>query len=208
MLLSPVEVRIIGALIEKCHTTPEYYPMSLNAITNACNQKSNRDPVSSYTETSIEKCIEELREKRLIIRVSGSGLKVSKYRELLTENLELKLSEAAVLCVLMLRGAQTSGEIRLRTERIYEFPDINSVEETIEKLSSLESPLAAVVPGTSGRGQKYTHLFYGKPEVIKSEEATDIEFKPLIEDEVKNLRNELEQLKAEVEMIKKELGLN
>lgn len=208
MLLTPIETRILGALIEKRHTTPEYYPMSLNAITNACNQKSSRDPVSSYSEESIEKCIEQLREKRLVIRVSGGGLKVEKYRELITENLELKLPEAAVLCILMLRGPQTSGEIRQRCERIYEFPDINSVEDTIKKLSSLESPLVAEVPGTTGRGQKYTHLFYGQPEVIKSEEAVDIGFKPLIEDEVKNLREELEKLKEEVAMIKQELGIN
>lgn len=207
MLLSAIEVRILGALIEKKHTTPEYYPMSLNAITNACNQKSNRDPVTEYSEDQIEKCIEQLREKRLVIRVTGAGIKVPKYRELLTEQLSVSLPEEAVLCILMLRGAQTSGEIKNRCERIYDFNDLTAVEETVAKLSSREDPLCSVVPGTRGRGLKYLHLFYGQPEIQKNEDSMDIGFRPLIEDEVRLLRLEVETLKEEIARIKQELGM-
>lgn len=207
MLLSAIEVRILGALIEKKHTTPEYYPMSLNAISNACNQKSNRDPVTEYSEDQIEKCIEQLREKRLVIRVTGAGIKVPKYRELLTEQLSVSLPEEAVLCILMLRGAQTSGEIKNRCERIYDFNDLTAVEETVAKLSSREDPLCSVVPGTRGRGLKYLHLFYGQPEIQKNEDSMDIGFRPLIEDEVRLLRLEVETLKEEIARIKQELGM-
>jgi len=207
MLLSAIEVRILGALIEKKHTTPEYYPMSLNAISNACNQKSNRDPVTEYSEDQIEKCIEQLREKRLVIRVTGAGIKVPKYRELLTEQLSVSLPEEAVLCILMLRGAQTSGEIKNRCERIYDFIDLTAVEETVAKLSSREDPLCSVVPGTRGRGLKYLHLFYGQPEIQKNEDSMDIGFRPLIEDEVRLLRLEVETLKEEIARIKQELGM-
>ncbi|MCA0388102.1 MAG: YceH family protein [Bacteroidetes bacterium] len=207
MLLSAIEVRILGALIEKKHTTPEYYPMSLNAISNACNQKSNRDPVTEYSEDQIEKCIEQLREKRLVIRVTGAGIKVPKYRELLTEQLSVSLPEEAVLCILMLRGAQTSGEIKNRCERIYDFIDLTAVEETVAKLSSREDPLCSVVPGTRGRGLKYLHLFYGQPEIQKNEDSMGIGFRPLIEDEVRLLRLEVETLKEEIARIKQELGM-
>lgn len=207
MLLSAIEVRILGALIEKKHTTPEYYPMSLNAITNACNQKSNRDPVTEYSEDQIEKCIEQLREKRLVIRVTGAGIKVPKYRELLTEQLSVSLPEEAVLCILMLRGAQTSGEIKNRCERIYDFNDLTAVEETVAKLFSREDPLCSVLPGTRGRGLKYLHLFYGQPEIQKNEDSMDIGFRPLIEDEVRLLRLEVETLKEEIARIKQELGM-
>lgn len=207
MLLSAIEVRILGSLIEKKHTTPEYYPMSLNAITNACNQKSNRDPVTEYSEDQIEKCIEQLREKRLVIRVTGAGIKVPKYRELLTEQLSVSLPEEAVICVLMLRGAQTSGEIKNRCERIYNFNDLTAVEESVAKLTSREDPLCSVVPGTRGRGLKYMHLFYGQPEIQKSEDAFEVTYKPLIEDEVRLLRLEVETLKEEIAGIKRELGI-
>lgn len=207
MLLSAIEVRILGALIEKKHTTPEYYPMSLNAISNACNQKSNRDPVTEYSEEQIEKCIEQLREKRLVIRVTGAGIKVPKYRELLTEQLSVSLPEEAVLCILMLRGAQTSGEIKNRCERIYDFIDLTAVEETVAKLSSREDPLCSVVPGTRRRGLKYLHLFYGQPEIQKNEDSIEVAFKPLIEDEVRLLRLEVETLKEEIARIKQELGM-
>lgn len=207
MLLSAIEVRILGSLIEKKHTTPEYYPMSLNAITNACNQKSNRDPVTEYSEDQIEKCIEQLREKRLVIRVTGAGIKVPKYRELLTEQLSVLLPEEAVICVLMLRGAQTSGEIKNRCERIYDFNDLTAVEESVAKLTSREDPLCSVVPGTRGRGLKYMHLFYGQPEIQKSEDAFEVAYKPLIEDEVRLLRLEVETLKEEIAGIKRELGI-
>ncbi len=207
MLLSPIEVRVLGALIEKKHTTPEYYPMSINAITNACNQKNSRDPVVSYSDLMVESCIEQLREKRLAIRVTGAGIKVNKFRELITEHLSLNVAESAVMCLLMLRGAQTSGEIKNRCERIHEFSELKDVEETIQNLSDREDPLVTKVPGTTGRSLKYIHLFYGQPELQQVENVENLEFKPLIEDEVTKLRAEVEALKVEINKIKSELGM-
>ncbi|GAB1351153.1 YceH family protein [Ignavibacteriales bacterium] len=207
MLLSPIEVRVLGALIEKKHTTPEYYPMSINAITNACNQKNSRDPVVSYSDLMVESCIEQLREKRLAIRVTGAGIKVNKFRELITEHLSLNVAESAVMCLLMLRGAQTSGEIKNRCERIHEFSELKDVEETIQNLSDREDPLVTKVPGTTGRSLKYIHLFYGQPELQQVENVENLEFKPLIEDEVTKLRAEVEALKVEINKIKSELGI-
>jgi uncharacterized protein YceH (UPF0502 family) len=207
MLLSPIEVRILGSLLEKKYTIPEYYPMSLNSITNACNQKNSREPISDYPEEAIAKCIESLRDKRLVIRLTGDGMRVSKYRELLSETLSLTRQESAVLCLLMIRGAQTSGEIRNRSLRIFEFPDLESVEKVLEDLSTREIPLASTVPGTKGRSLKYIHLFYGQPEMKAEADTVELGFKSLLEDEVKSLGEEVASLREEVRKIKRELGI-
>ncbi len=137
LILTPVEVRVLGSLIEKEITTPEYYPLTLNALTNACNQISNRDPVVSFDDKTVARALESLREKKLTWMVTGVG-RVPKYEHRFTEALQLAEQELAVLCVLMLRGPQTVGEIRGRTGRLYEFKELEEVELTLQALMAAQ----------------------------------------------------------------------
>src|SRR5918997_123846 len=123
-VLNDVEVRVLGALVEKQITTPEYYPLTLNALTNACNQKSNRDPVVSFNESTVTQAIETLREKNLVYVFYGSTSRVPKYKHMMPEVLRLNRQELALMCLLMLRGAQTVGELRGRTDRLYDFKSL------------------------------------------------------------------------------------
>src|SRR5947208_8964485 len=132
--LDPVELRVLGALMEKEIATPDYYPLSLNALVNACNQKSNREPVVSYDEEIVETALAGLRKQGLCMRVSGDS-RVPKHEQRFTERDNLGRREAAVLCVLMLRGPQTVGELRGRTERLYTFEDLEGVESTLNRLA-------------------------------------------------------------------------
>lgn len=171
--LSPVEVRVLGSLIEKQVTTPEYYPLTLNALVNACNQLTNREPVVRYDEKLVGRALESLREKQLIWVVSQSGGRVPKYEQRLTEALKLSEQETAVLCVLMLRGPQTTGEIRGRTGRLYEFKEIEEVELTLGALSSAEQPLVvrlARQPGT--KEARVAHLLSGEVVVEETRESS------------------------------------
>ena len=148
--LHSIEVRVLGSLLEKDLTTPEYYPLTLNALQNACNQKSSREPVVSYDETTVAQGLELLRQKQLVLKVSGAGHRVEKYAHRLGETLNLGRRELALLCVLMLRGPQTVGELRGRTERMHPFEDMEEVERVLESLAVREpDPLAA--PATRGR---------------------------------------------------------
>jgi uncharacterized protein YceH (UPF0502 family) len=159
-LLDPAEVRVLGALLEKEITTPEYYPLTLNALVNACNQKSNRDPVVNYGEEMVQQALALLRHKGLAVRISGTGHRVEKYGHSLGERLNLRRPEVAVLCVLMLRGPQTVGEVRGRTERMYEFTELEDVEHCLESLAARQpEPLAVSLP----RG-RWSHLLAGVPD--------------------------------------------
>lgn len=158
--LHPVEIRVLGALLEKEVTTPEYYPLTLNALVNACNQKSSRDPVVNYEEEAVQQALALLRHKGLAVRISGAGHRVEKYAHSLGERLNLGRRESAVLCVLMLRGPQTAGELRGRTERMYEFTEIADVEHCLETLTQrTPEPLVASMP----RG-RWCHLLGGVPD--------------------------------------------
>ena len=133
--LDAFEVRVLGSMLEKEITTPDYYPLSLNALVNACNQKSNREPVVSYDEDTVERALEALRHKGLALRITGGDSRVPKHGQRFTEALNLGRREAALLCVLMLRGPQTVGELRGRAERLYAFEDLEGVESTLNHLS-------------------------------------------------------------------------
>src|SRR6266849_8876574 len=135
--LHPAEIRVLGALLEKDITTPEYYPLTLNALINACNQKSNRDPMVNYDEETVLQALTLLRNKGLALKVTGAGHRVEKYSHRLGESLNLGRRELALLCVLMLRGAQTVGELRGRTERMHDFADLDEVERCLESLKPL-----------------------------------------------------------------------
>ena len=168
-ILSAEEVRVVGALVEKQVTTPEYYPLTLNALVNACNQISNRDPVVSYDEQTVARAIDTLRDKGLAREVRTADGRVPKYRHVLDEAIKLSKAEMAVMCVLMLRGPQTVGELRSRTERLYSFSGLQFVEATLEDLAASEGrrPLVMKLPRASGQKEaRYAHLLGGEVQVM------------------------------------------
>ena len=211
-LLDAEEVRVLGALIEKEATTPEYYPMSLNALVNACNQKSNRHPVVNYDEEVVLQAIDRLREKKMAAVITGSG-RVNKYAQRFSELLNLGRREAALLCTLFLRGPQTVGELGGRSERMYEFEDLDAVEHTLDRLAEHESgrliAKLAKVPGQ--KEPRYAHLLSGEP----AEEAVAAAPGPapagdrisMLEAEVATLRLELSDLRQRLESVEQAFGL-
>jgi uncharacterized protein len=194
--LHPVEVRVLGSLLEKDLTTPEYYPLTLNALQNACNQKSSREPVVQYDESTVEQAVELLRNKQLVMKVSGAGHRVEKYAHRLGETFNLGRRESALLCVLMLRGPQTVGELRGRTERMHEFLDMDEVENVLDTLSRRE-PDAFVTRMARGR---WGHLFSGTPEAVaESSGATQsAQLASPLEERVAALEREVAELKQKL----------
>src|ERR1043166_2124923 len=199
-ILHPVEVRVLGALLEKDVTTPEYSPLTLNSLQNACNQKSSRDPIVSYDENTIVQALDLLRNKQLVLRISGAGHRVEKYAHRLGEKLNLGRRELALLCVLMLRGPQTVGELRGRTERMHDFTDLEEVERCLEMLERME-PEPLVARASRGR---WMHLFGGaagaasEPE-SEPEAAPQLTARSGLEERVTALEREMEQLKQQFE---------
>jgi hypothetical protein len=201
--LNDIEVRVLGSLIEKQVTTPDYYPLTLNALTNACNQLSNREPVVSYDEKTVASALETLREKNLAYVFYGSDSRVPKYKHVARENLELDDRQLAAMCVLMLRGPQTVGEVKGRTGRLYPFSDLNEVETTLNALIDRESPLVARLPRQAGRKEsRFAHLLSGPVEV----EESPRELRPepaMIEARAENSR--LADLEAQVGLLRTEI---
>jgi uncharacterized protein YceH (UPF0502 family) len=214
-ILTQVEVRVLGSLIEKEITTPEYYPLTLNALVNACNQISNRDPVVSFDERTVARALESLREKKLTWMVTGVG-RVPKYEHRLSEALKLAEQELAVLCVLMLRGPQTVGEIRGRTGRLYEFKELEEVELTLQALITAEPPLTAKLPRQPGtKESRYAHLLAGEVQVEERELAPRLEPATIevrqeneriakLEEGLAQVRGELAELKQQFINFKKQ----
>lgn len=188
--LHPVEVRVLGALIEKDITTPEYYPLTVNSLQNACNQKSSRDPVVQFDERTVEQALETLQNKHLVVRISGAGHRVEKFAHRLGEVLNLGRREMALLCVLMLRGPQTVGELRGRTERMHEFNDLDEVERVLETLERSE----LVARASRGR---WVQLLGGAVEVEDSETVA-VRHTPL-EQRIDAIEKDLERLKKQLE---------
>jgi uncharacterized protein YceH (UPF0502 family) len=200
--LDDIEVRVLGCLIEKELTTPEYYPLSLNALTNACNQKSNRDPVMALQETDVVRALDSLRFKRFA-RVAGDSGRVSKYRHSLAESLRLDPPALAVVAELLLRGPQTVGELRTRGERMAPFADLAAVETVLQELMELNPPLALKLARQPGRKEvRYAHFFSGMPAVSEEDSAPTPErarLKVMAEDErFAKLEEEVGALKSEV----------
>lgn len=162
--LSAVEARIVGALIEKDITTPDYYPLSLNALVNACNQKNNRDPVMTLEEATVREALALLQEKRLAGPSSGADSRVAKFEHRLQEVFNFDRREIALVCVLLLRGAQTPGELRGRADRMYHFEALDDVIATLDRLAQREPPLVCVLPRQPGtKESRYMQLFSGGP---------------------------------------------
>lgn len=212
--LTEVEARIVGALVEKQLTTPEYYPLTLNALIAACNQKSNREPVVSYDERTVESALETLRDRNIVYIFYGSTSRVPKYKHMLPGVYELEPSEVAVLCVLMLRGAQTIGEIRGRTERLYDFRDLNDVQETLDALIKRDEPLIARLERAPGQKEaRFAHLLCGEEHLAIMAEAAARpaaagagggERLEKLEQEIESLKNELSEFKATFEEFRKQ----
>jgi uncharacterized protein YceH (UPF0502 family) len=152
--LDPVEARILGCLLEKERLTPENYPLSLNSLATACNQSTNRDPVVGFDEKTVEAGLYALREKKLASLIHAAGARVQKYRHNLPDLYQLDPAETSVLCVLLLRGPQTPGELRIRTERLHGFPSIEEVERTLEELARGDEPLVKVLPPRPGQKER------------------------------------------------------
>ncbi|HLJ50582.1 MAG TPA: YceH family protein [Bryobacteraceae bacterium] len=196
--VDPVEARVLGSLIEKETTTPEYYPLSLNALVNACNQKSNRDPAVSFDEDTVADALERLRHKGLVLIITGAGSRVAKYGHRLAEKLNLGRRESAILCELLVRGPQTAGELRNRADRMHKFDDLEEVELVLERMSELVTKLPRR-PGE--KEQRYAHLLAGQPQVDAVEEhavaAPRADRIGALEAEVAKLQEEIEELKRQ-----------
>jgi uncharacterized protein YceH (UPF0502 family) len=215
--LSDVEARVLGALVEKETTTPEYYPLSLNALVNACNQKSNRDPVMTLDEEAVRRALRSLTDQA-VVRSAGGDSRVAKFEHRLNELYNFHRHEIAVLCVLLLRGPQTPGELRTRTERMYSFEDLEAVHSALHHLIRREPPLAKVLPRQPGtKESRYMHLFSGDtlPEsetdsTLESESPratvgeADGQRIAQLESEILELRRELETLRGQFAAFQKQ----
>jgi uncharacterized protein len=205
-ILNPIEIRVLGALIEKDITTPDYYPLSLNALVNACNQKNNRDPVMNLDENAVRDALSSLQEKRLAGPARGADSRVTKYEHRLQEVFNFGRQETAILCVLLLRGPQTPGELRGRTERMFHFDALDDVQSTLQRLIQREPPLVKVLPRQPGTKEaRYAQLLGGD---VQAHEAAPIPAaNPTttsddsrivhLEEEVADLRREIADLKQQ-----------
>src|SRR5208283_5463949 len=173
MILTEIETRVLGSLIEKDITTPDYYPLSLNALVNACNQKNNRDPVMALDEAAVRDALNSLQEKRLAGPARGADSRVTKYEHRAQEVFNFTRGETAILCVLLLRGPQTPGELRGRTERMHRFEDLTEVQSTLQRLMQRDPPLARVLPRQPGtKESRYKHLLAGDVEDVELSEVS------------------------------------
>ena len=212
--LDEIEVRVLGSLLEKDITTPDYYPLSLNALINACNQKSNRDPVMALDESAVRQALDRLNEKSLAGQATSADSRVPKYAHRLQEVFNFDRREMAVLCVLLLRGPQTPGELRGRTERMYKFDDLGVVESALHRLMEREPPLVkklARQPGT--KESRYAHLLAGDVEgwiapaeaqPLAATGGQDEQRISRLETEVQGLRTEIADLRQQLEDFRKQ----
>ncbi len=190
---------MLGCLVEKELSTPDYYPMTVNALRTACNQKTNRDPVVDYSETDVVAAVEELQRKRLVGTASSTYGRATKYRHALAEVMKLERPHLALLAALLVRGPQTSGELRGRTSRMHEFASLDEVDGTLEALQEREPPLVTAMPRRPGQKEvRYAHLFAGEPEessaVAAHDAGADDDRIAALENEVAELRRSLDDL--------------
>ncbi len=213
-------MRVLGSLAEKQVTTPDYYPLTLNALLHACNQISNRDPVVQYGEREVADAVETLRAKNLVYIFYGADSRVPKYKHMAREVYGLSPAELAALCVLLLRGPQTVGEVRGRTGRLHEFADLREVEETLDGLARRDEPLVTKLPRQAGRKEaRYAHLLSGAPAVeeeaegqtattaaprASSSRAGESERVARLEAEVERLSGELAEMRSRFEEFRKQ----
>jgi hypothetical protein len=219
-VLTEIETRVLGSLIEKDITTPDYYPLSLNALVNACNQKNNRDPVMTLDEETVRHALSTLQEKRMAGPASGADSRVTKFEHRLQEVFNFDRREIAIVCVLLLRGPQTPGELRSRTDRMYHFEALDDITSTLDRLAQREPPLARVLPRQPGtKESRYTHLFSGEPPISDVSENTGVaralspanagansaaDRLTALEEEVSRLRQELSEVQQQLASFRKQ----
>jgi uncharacterized protein YceH (UPF0502 family) len=214
IVLSEVETRVLGALIEKDITTPDYYPLSLNALVNACNQKNNRDPVMNLDEDTVRQALESLQQNRLAGPARGADSRVTKYEHRSQEVFNFTRGETAIICVLLLRGPQTPGELRGRSERMHRFEELDDVQSTLQRLMQRDPPLVRVLPRQPGtKESRYAQLLSGNLEEWDAVAVRDAiaERTPMqsyrsegIEIEIAELRREVEELKQQFASFRKQ----
>lgn len=209
--INEIEARVLGSLIEKQLTTPEYYPLTLNSLMAACNQKTSRDPVVSYDEPTVQAALDSLHDKYLVYLFHGSTARTVKYKHMLPSVYELEPSETAVICVLLLRGAQTLGEIHGRTNRLYDFKDLNDVQETLDSLTRRDEPMIVRLERQPGQKEaRFAHLLSGAvaAESVAAIRPTGAAQKDerieKLEEEITSLREEVSALKETFEEFKKQ----
>lgn len=205
-VLNEFELRVLGALVEKQIVTPDYYPLTLNALVNACNQKNHRDPVVAYDETTVQRALDSLREKKLAYTFHGSEARAVKYGHVFPKSYELNEEETALMCVLILRGPQTPGELRSRTAHLHQFESLARVEELLLGLSSRPDPLVVKLARQTGaRESRFAHLLGGEVQadavVVKSSEPSKLD---RLEEEVISLRQEVAELRELFEAFRKQ----
>ena len=205
--LDDVEVRVLGSLLEKEIATPEYYPLSLNALLNACNQKSNREPVVAYDEETVLGALDRLRHRGLALVSTGADSRVPKYLERLAEKYNFDRRELAIVCVLLLRGPQTPGELRGRTQRMYEFDDLEGIEATLNRLAERDPPVVKKLerqPGT--KESRWAQLLGG--EVADAAPAAEaVAERPRGDDRLERLEAQVAELRRELDELKRALGV-
>ena len=199
-ILNDIEIRVLGALVEKQVTTPEYYPLTLNSLTLACNQKNNRHPVTSYSENEVAHALETLREKNLTYVFHGSTSRVPKYKHVMPEVMHLNSAELALMCALMLRGPQTVGELRSNSARLHEFSGLDEVDATINSLISHNpEPLAVRLPRQAGQKEaRFAHILSGELAIETQAEETPPVRSRGRDERVAALEGEIEALKTAV----------
>ena len=207
--LDVLAVRVLGSLIEKQVTTPDNYPLTINALVAACNQTSNRDPILEVNATTVSECLKDLTRRSLAREVHRSDARAKRYRHQMEESMHLHPPELAVMCVLMLRGPQTAGEIRTRTTRLFEFTDLAHVDVTLQALATLAMPLVAELPLQPGQKEaRYAHLLSGIPEAETSEAPTThpvaVDRVAALEQAVDSLRSDLAGLRTRFEEFKRQ----
>lgn len=214
--LSAIEARVLGCLLEKERTTPEYYPLTLNSLIAACNQTTNREPITSYDENTVEQGLDALRQKKLALVVHSAGARVPKYRHNLFDHYVLRPPESSILCVLLLRGAQTAGELRSRTERLCGPLTLAEIDTYLEELARGEDPLVRVLPARPGQKERrFIQLLSGEPEVIEAQwspalpigQVSEKSRLDVLEGEVDSLKRDLEALREDLANFKKEFGV-
>ena len=203
--LSETEARVVGCLVEKHLTTPEYYPLTLNALVAACNQKTNREPIVNYDELTVERALESLREKNLVYIFYGSSSRVPKYKHMLPQVFELDEREVAVVSVLMLRGAQTIGELNQRTSRLYEFSGLNEISETLDGLAKRDEPIVVKLERQIGQKEaRYAHLLSGEIDVEAMSNLREVSSGQTRNDRIAELEREIENLRSEFNLFRQE----
>jgi len=207
IVLTPAQARVLGALVEKEVTTPDYYPLSLNALINACNQRSNREPVMNLDEDDVRQALHGLEAKGLAGRARNADGRVTKYEHWLGEAFNFSRAETALLCVLLLRGPQTPGELRGRTERLHSFEEIADVLAGIQKLMDREPPLAAVLPRQPGTKEaRFAHLLSGPVESIQIASATEPTQGHESDPDANGIQERVENLETAVDELRKQVA--